>query len=443
MTCDRDAASERMLRDSLAGFPKVVLDIHEVDASRLSGVFVDKHLSKEAYLRFLAAEVLPETLDRVVYLDCDLVVLDDIFELYDTDLNGMAIGAVEDARWADGATESRLARLGARPGAPYVNSGVLVLDLHTWRRDNLARDLFAFVAEHGSLLLRHDQDALNVVLQDRIRLLDKRWNVQTLMFSPAARKMLLPEDEAAKQARRHPGIVHYSTGSKPWAFRAPGRRKHIYFGFREATAWRAARPQLEFPGAADRVRRGKDAAETAAERLRPAGALQTRQGQTRQGGVGAAARRVRELSGACKDPVPERQPTMSAIRRSVLASIADKYVTQAISVVTLAVMSRILTPAETGLYLLANTVILLADNLRLFGIGNYIVQEKDLDRDTTRSAFTITLVMSLGIALAIHLAAGGIADFFREPELAHLVSTRDPGVLRDPLRQPADRPHAA
>lgn len=245
ITCDRDPVSEGMLRDSLVGFPKVVLDIHQVDASRLSGVFVDKHLSKEAYLRFLAAEVLPETLDRVVYLDCDLVVLDDIFELYGADLNGMAIGAVEDARWADGATESRLVRLGARPSAPYVNSGVLVLDLDTWRRENLARDLFAFVAEHGSLLLRHDQDALNVVLQDRIQLLDKRWNVQTLMFSPAARKMLLLEDEAAKQARRHPGIIHYSTGSKPWAFRAAGRRKHIYFRFREATAWRAARPQLD------------------------------------------------------------------------------------------------------------------------------------------------------------------------------------------------------
>ena len=85
-------------------------------------------------------------------------------------------------------------------------------------------------------------------------------------------------------------------------------------------------------------------------------------------------------------------------------------------------MSRILTPAEIGLYMLANTVILLADNLRLFGIGTYIVQEKSLDRAAIRSAFTVTLLMSLGIALAINLTAGQIAAFFREPELAHLVS---------------------
>ena len=113
---------------------------------------------------------------------------------------------------------------------------------------------------------------------------------------------------------------------------------------------------------------------------------------------------------------------MSAVRRSVLASIADRYVSQGIAVVTLAVMSRILTPAEIGLYMLANTVILLADNLRLFGIGAYIVQERSLDRAAIRSAFTITLLMSMGVALAIHLTAGQIAQFFREPELAHLVS---------------------
>ena len=113
---------------------------------------------------------------------------------------------------------------------------------------------------------------------------------------------------------------------------------------------------------------------------------------------------------------------MSAVRRGILASVADKYVSQGIAIVTLAVMSRILTPAEIGLYMLANLVILLADNLRLFGIGTYIVQEKNLDRVTIRSAFTVTLLISAGIILGINLIADPIARFFREPELAHLVS---------------------
>lgn len=113
---------------------------------------------------------------------------------------------------------------------------------------------------------------------------------------------------------------------------------------------------------------------------------------------------------------------MSAIRRSVVASFADKYVSQVIAVATLAVMSRILTPAEIGLYMLANTVIMLADNLRLFGIGTYIVQARELDRVAIRTAFTVTLVVSIGVALAINLTASRISGFFHAPELARLVS---------------------
>ena len=128
---------------------------------------------------------------------------------------------------------------------------------------------------------------------------------------------------------------------------------------------------------------------------------------------------------------------VSLIRRSVLASFADKYISQAIAVVTLAVMSRILTPAEIGLYMLANTVILVADNLRLFGIGVYIVQEKSLDRMAIRSAFTVTLLMSIEIVLAVDLTAGQIAQFFREPDLAHLLMIATVSFLVTPFGSPA------
>ena len=112
---------------------------------------------------------------------------------------------------------------------------------------------------------------------------------------------------------------------------------------------------------------------------------------------------------------------MSVIRRSVIASVADKYATQVISVVTLATMSRILTPAETGIYLLASTVILLLDNLRLFGTGIFIVQEKTLAPQTVRTVFTITLLISLSLAGLLVAASDLIAGFFHEPQVGRLL----------------------
>ncbi len=112
---------------------------------------------------------------------------------------------------------------------------------------------------------------------------------------------------------------------------------------------------------------------------------------------------------------------MSRVRRGILASFADKYLSQLIALVTVAVMSRILSPAEIGLFLVANSVIMLADNFRTFGVGIYIVQVPELRRESVQSAFTVTLAMSLVIGLGILASAGPIARFYDEQNLAHLL----------------------
>ncbi|TMV80427.1 polysaccharide biosynthesis protein, partial [Thioclava sp. BHET1] len=127
---------------------------------------------------------------------------------------------------------------------------------------------------------------------------------------------------------------------------------------------------------------------------------------------------------------------MSLVRRSILASVAEKYASQLLAIVTLAFMSRILTPAETGLYLLANTVIMLSENLRVFGVGIFVVQEPVLERRTLRSVFTVTLIMSLTVAAAIVAAAGAFAAFFHEPELVHLLRVAAIAFLVAPFGNP-------
>jgi O-antigen/teichoic acid export membrane protein len=127
---------------------------------------------------------------------------------------------------------------------------------------------------------------------------------------------------------------------------------------------------------------------------------------------------------------------MSAIRRSIAFSVVEKYSSQILLIVTTAVMARILTPAETGLYMTANAVILLADNFRTFGVGVYIVQEKHLSRTLVRSAFTLTLVLSLAMGAAIWLGAGSIASFYASPELKALFVISALGFLAIPFSSP-------
>lgn len=237
MTCDHDEGVEAKLLATLRPYPNVVVTIYRVEDDRLQTMFVDKHLTKDTYLRFLAPDILPDSVSRVIYLDSDLVVLDDIGGLWDIDLAGNPLGAVPELDWWGEIPEQRMLDLGFRPGHRYVNAGVLVMDLDAWRRERISDQLFAFVSHHGERLTWHDQDALNILLQGRITLLPRRWNVQTLWYTHFVRTQFPKEYRETAPIRRSPAILHYSTKHKPWKFRVWTRKRATYFRFLARTAW--------------------------------------------------------------------------------------------------------------------------------------------------------------------------------------------------------------
>ncbi len=127
---------------------------------------------------------------------------------------------------------------------------------------------------------------------------------------------------------------------------------------------------------------------------------------------------------------------MSRVRRSVLFSALDRYATQMLLIGITAVMARVLTPEETGLYLVAFAFILLADNFRAFGTGVYILQAQELRREDVRSAFTLTLLVSLGLGAAIFSGGDFIAAVYGEPGLAPLLRLAAIGFLAVPFSGP-------
>ena len=140
-------------------------------------------------------------------------------------------------------------------------------------------------------------------------------------------------------------------------------------------------------------------------------------------------------SGCCRDRrLGDEAYFMSQVRRSILFRQPIN-ICRNLLIVTTMVMARILTPAETGLYLTANAVIMLADNFRNFGVSVYIVQERDLSRVPVRSAFTVTLILSLAMGTTIYLGAGSVASFYASPELKTLLIVSAFGFL--PFRSQA------
>ena len=171
-----------------------------------------------SYLRLLIAEILPRRITRAVYLDSDVLVRGDLSRLLETPLNGAALGAVRD--YAIATTTHPWSGLEEQAAPhPYLNAGVLVIDLARWRATGLGDRALRFSAQPHPEPSWDDQGMLNAVVENWHEL-DPTWNVQLLNLAVLER---LPPTEISKRLvterrtlMRHGAVLHF-VGPNPWS----------------------------------------------------------------------------------------------------------------------------------------------------------------------------------------------------------------------------------
>ncbi|MFH5925464.1 lipopolysaccharide biosynthesis protein [Roseomonas xinghualingensis] len=102
-------------------------------------------------------------------------------------------------------------------------------------------------------------------------------------------------------------------------------------------------------------------------------------------------------------------------------SFGEKYGSYALGLLATVILSRLLTPKEFGLFTVGYSVVMLIDILRDFGVGNYLVQEREASRQNVRSAFTLALILSLFCSAVLFAATPTIVAFYDEPGLARVI----------------------
>lgn len=182
------------------------------------------HFRVETYFRLLLPQLLPEYA-KVLYLDSDMVVQEDVASLYDTDVKDYLIAACKDPDTAglyNGASETKQEYMDKelKIASPYdyVQAGTIVFNLDAWRRTFDPKLVFEFAASNEWQLL--DQDVINYLCQGAVRFIDMSWNVMmdwrdvriSRIISRAPRQMYF----AYMEARKHPRIIHYAGPDKPW-----------------------------------------------------------------------------------------------------------------------------------------------------------------------------------------------------------------------------------
>ena len=170
---------------------------------------IKSHFGLATWYRLFIQSLFPEY-DKILYLDCDIVVLGDISKLYHTDLEGNTIGGVVE-NWI---LNSPIFSLYTKEAVGvenkyYINAGIMIMDLAKFREQRVEERFVDLINTYNFNVIDPDQSYINYLCQGKIKYLPFSWNRTPLE---------MVECES-------PQIIHYALGIKPW------QNKDMFLGY--------------------------------------------------------------------------------------------------------------------------------------------------------------------------------------------------------------------
>lgn len=174
---------------------------------------------KATFLRMMFPKVLPNNVEIILYLDIDMVVMGDIYELYCTPLENSLFGVViDEAEYSPKRFEQLEIPQEKWEGLSYFNCGMMLIDLTKWREEHVMEELIEYMSKHRDKHFPYaDQDVFNLLYRNRAKLLPIQYNLGHA-FLGDYHKLDVREYfyESIEEARNNPIIVHLYWIHHPW-----------------------------------------------------------------------------------------------------------------------------------------------------------------------------------------------------------------------------------
>ena len=189
---------------------------------------VSKKWPETIYYRLFAGSILPESVDKILYLDTDIIVLKDLNELYSMDFNGkIFIGATHTCkflRWFNQVKNH------APKKSPYLNTGVLMIDLNGLRKVHSDERVFGYIKKNYHRLLLPDQDVLQGLYGDKLGLIDShKYGLSDRHIT--LNNMFHKTKIDKKWVDENCCIIHYIGKNKPWKGKYKGFLNQYYYDY--------------------------------------------------------------------------------------------------------------------------------------------------------------------------------------------------------------------
>lgn len=207
-------------------------------------------ISISSYGRLFCGSVLPQSINRILYLDCDTIVCGPLSSLWKLDLHDHVLGAVQDS--IGNPTKQSV---GLLPSDEYFNSGVLLIDLENWRKEQMEEQCINFIQQHRGRVIHHDQGVLNGVIKSKYELLPLQYNIMTIHYMFSRKKILqfygeqasFYSEEEIRTAKSSPTILHFTPSftCRPWFVHCKHPLRSLYCDALQHTPWKNTKPQKD------------------------------------------------------------------------------------------------------------------------------------------------------------------------------------------------------
>jgi lipopolysaccharide biosynthesis glycosyltransferase len=194
------------------------VEFYDPDLMQLKNLVLSGTWTSSVYYRLLFPLLIPDEVNTFLYLDCDIIVLKSLHELYNSDLSEYPLAAVSDSY------VPTQPLIGITEPGEYFNSGVLLINVKKWNKQQISQKTLAYLEAFPERIKFVDQCGLNAVLKNNWAKLSIRFN---LLFSS------IPSDISARELKiflQDKVVIHF-TLQRPWNMLCRNRLRNLYFDY--------------------------------------------------------------------------------------------------------------------------------------------------------------------------------------------------------------------
>lgn len=239
---DISTINKNLLKNIAIEYKRTVQFISLKEYMKYLKLNMEYKISINSYARLFLSSMVGEQIEKILYLDCDSIILGSLQELWETDLEGYYLAGVKDT-----VSKKTKTKIGLSQDDEYINAGMVLINLKAWREHQIEQQFLDFIALYNGNVFHHDQGTMNGVCKGKIKILSPKYNVMSTFFTMKRKEIDIYYDmedyytaKDLKDAVNNPIFVHFTPAfvNRPWIKGCKHPLKGEYEKYLKMTPWK-------------------------------------------------------------------------------------------------------------------------------------------------------------------------------------------------------------